>query len=239
MRLRFKQLLANNHGVALIEFALVLPILLLLIFGVIEVTRFIVIAQRLDKAAYSLADITSQYQPATPANEPAEISDSNMEKVVFAQFGRLMQPFDAEEDRVVIMTSIHKEPPSGALKIKWQLAGGGTLSNGATRSVVNGLPPSAVSPAVRDTIATFADEMDILNELTTMQMDENMVVCEVFYEYKPIIRNILLRLPIPIDIAQRTLKRRMFFIPRNGSLLTLPPSFVLLSPPVFAEAVHA
>lgn len=50
----------STSGVALIEFALLLPIMMVLIFGVVELTRFIQANQKLVQASYALADLLTQ-----------------------------------------------------------------------------------------------------------------------------------------------------------------------------------
>lgn len=47
-------------GVALIEFAMALPLLLLLLIGVLELSRFAILQQKLDKLANAMADYVTQ-----------------------------------------------------------------------------------------------------------------------------------------------------------------------------------
>ena len=55
-----KTFLSNRSGVALIEFAIVLPVLLLMLVGMVEATRFAIINQKLDKVANSMSDFVTQ-----------------------------------------------------------------------------------------------------------------------------------------------------------------------------------
>jgi hypothetical protein len=49
-----------NSGVSLIEFAIVLPVLLVMLLGMIEAARFNVFQQKLDKVANSMSDFVSR-----------------------------------------------------------------------------------------------------------------------------------------------------------------------------------
>lgn len=226
-----RKLFSNQHGLALVEFALCAPLLLTLFFGVVELTRFIVIMQKVERASYSLSNMTIQYLPAqNPVVSAAnEISEDNITGNVFPQLSRIMAPNNANEDLRVIITSVVNTAvtPPPTVTINWQIAGGGILANADTFSIVNGLTPAAISPAVQNTPATFTPE--IMAGLADMQQGENMIVVEVFYNYQPIVSDILIRFGMP-SLAQRTLVSRVYSMPREGNLLALPPSFPVAAP---------
>jgi hypothetical protein len=54
-----------NRGVALIEFALILPILLLLVFGGAEITRLVLFHQKIDNATSGVANVITQLDAET------------------------------------------------------------------------------------------------------------------------------------------------------------------------------
>ncbi len=223
--------ISNRRGSALVEFALAAPLLLTLFFGVVELTRFIVIMQKVERASYSLSNIVIQYLPAQdPAvNILGEISEDNMNNSVFPQLASIMNPNNAAGDLRAIVSSVVNTaataPP--VITINWQIAGGGTFTNADTFSVVNGLAPSAINSSVRDTTATFTPE--IMADLANMQQGENIIVVEVFYNYQPLVSDILTRFGMP-SLAQRTIVSRVYSIPRQGNLLALPPSFPVATP---------
>lgn len=64
----------NQKGVALAEFALVLPFLLLLFLGGVEFTRFVQIHQKLDKANNQIASLVTQLDTVNVADLEAIIS---------------------------------------------------------------------------------------------------------------------------------------------------------------------
>ncbi len=123
----------------------------------------------------------------------------------------------------VIFTSVTKDPSDHQVKIDWQKSGGGTLDNGQTVSIVDGLAASAIvgnNPAPEQ-VATFSGNVNITNLLvpgssTGMADGENMIVTEVFYQYKPLVAPLLKS--VGITVTPTTLVRRTFMRPREGDL---------------------
>lgn len=75
--------LRNAQGVGMIEFAFALPVLLLLFAGVVELTRFVLANQKVDKSAASLADFLGQQEDPQGFDE----------KTLASAFGKLLEPF--------------------------------------------------------------------------------------------------------------------------------------------------
>ena len=206
------------------EFVLISPFILLMLFGGIELTRFMVVVQKVDKAAYALADLTAQSQPATADRASSEISVAQMNGTVFPQLQALMDPYDAATNGAAIVASIRRE--RDVIRIKWQIAAPGGYTDGETVSGVSGLSPAAVNAAgasLRDRAATFSG--DTATDIAGMLGYENMIVSEVFFRYRPILSEVLLRLHLPFTLGETTLVRRIYSRPRNGNLICLPPTF--------------
>ncbi len=222
-RFFIKSFLTNQKGLALVEFALFAPLLLVLFYGVVELTRYAIILQKVERTAYSVSNMVGQYLPAkNPAVDPVnEISVDNLNNNVFAQISKMMDPYNANGDMRAIVTSVVSEggfPPV----IQWQIAGGGTLENGDTVSIANGLAPSAIDASVKGTNAVFNGETR--GYLANMQGGENLIAIEVFYDYRPLVSDILTRFGAN-SLARQTLISRVYTMPRYGNLLTLPPTF--------------
>ncbi len=221
-----------SRGIALMEFALVFPFIMLMLLGGLEVSRAIVITQRTEKVGYVIADITSQYLPATSAAATGELSLTELTNNVFPQFSRMMGTYADTSKQAIILTSVVMQ--SGVKKILWQAAGGGSLTTNVV-SVVNGLSPAAIGKGVQGAVATFTggtNTGDIASQLATMVEGENMIVAEVFYSYQPVWASVIGATTAPNSTSAaatiaspKVLVKRMFFRPRNGSLTCLPPTF--------------
>lgn len=225
----FQRLIPDKRGLALIEFALVMPFILLLLFAGVELTRFMLIVQKVDKSAYAMADLVAQYMPATADRRDGEIDMDEMNNVVFRQFQALMDPYDASANGSVIISSVRRE--RDVVRIKWQVASPG-YTDGETTSIVSGLSPAGVNAAsssLRDRAASFTG--DTAAEMANMLGYENMIVSEVFFRYRPILSDILASgfemrdIDTPFFLGETTLVRRLYARPRNGNMICLPPTF--------------
>jgi Flp pilus assembly protein TadG len=62
LRRRYRRFVASRRGVVAIEFAMILPVLLLAFLGTIDAGRAIAVYMKVHSATYTLASITNQYQ---------------------------------------------------------------------------------------------------------------------------------------------------------------------------------
>lgn len=238
-----KKFFCAEQGVALIEFALLFPFFFLLLFGGIEMTRLLVIQQRLERAGYVLADITTQYLPATKAQAASEINETMLRDNVFPQLTRIMVPYQDSKRQAIILTSVKKE--GGSAKVMWQIAskvdsltGCDTMApKNCVVSVVDGLSPGAITPAVVGRPTSFPPEFDA--QVQAMPDQENIIVSEVFYYYQPILDTLLVgvgkaggagAMGFNFFVPARIYVKRTFFAPRNGAMFYLPPSFPAPTP---------
>ena len=227
--------LRAEQGVAMVEFAFVFPFLFLLIFGATEMSRFLLIQQRLERAPFMLGDIVAQYAPASSKGQSGEISVDQMNNNVFPQFSRVLGTFSSKKDQAIIITSFLKS--GGIKRIEWQIASGADTLAGCDQeptphcvhSIVNDYQPSDISPAVLGTATKFPKEIDDL--LAVMPDNTNMLVTEIFYEYRPILMKQLQAVNALSDgnnsfyLSTRIYAKHAFTAPRKGQMLSLPPSF--------------
>jgi len=153
-------ILRCRQGVALIEFALTLPILILLFLGAVELTRFAILHQKLDKAAGAMADFVTQ------ANS---ISDSDLDAFADA-VAQIMGPFGYSGTVVfssVLVTNTPIAPCTGsnAACISWQRA-----KLGGDASKIGSEGGNAILPSGFD-----------------LQDGQNIIVAEVYFDYDPLL----------------------------------------------------
>lgn len=106
-----------RRGVAAVEFALTLPLWITLFMGMTDGCYFLLANEKVDRIAYSVTDIVTQYQVITIAN----LND------ILLAAGQLMSPMNFGANGVVIVTSVF-QPATGAPIVEWQYSGGGTLT---------------------------------------------------------------------------------------------------------------
>ncbi len=88
--------LRDERGFAAGEFALWLPVILLIIFGCFDATRYIMIHQKLDRAATQAADLVGQSDGMTAG----QLDD------IYAAAIAQMEPYDMEGNGEIIVSSV-------------------------------------------------------------------------------------------------------------------------------------
>ena len=109
--------LRKQDGIAAVEFALFLPILLTMFIGVVEITRYIIITQKTEKAAVTMSDLVAQSD---------DVSTSDLDILVEAA-GEVMKPLDFSTSGFVIVSSVSRVGSNPAT-INWQYTGGGDFT---------------------------------------------------------------------------------------------------------------
>lgn len=146
-----------RRGVAAVEFALTLPIWIMLLLGVGDGAYFLLVNEKVDRIAYTVTDIVTQYQTITKAN----LNDISLAA------SQLMQPISfSGGNGVVIISSIY-QPATGSPVVEWQYMYPNNQSSQTSKvGSVNG---TAILP----------------NGLT-LNANDNVIVSEVYYQFTPI-----------------------------------------------------
>jgi Flp pilus assembly protein TadG len=116
-------------GNVAVEFALALPVLLLMMLGSAEMARFVILHQKLDRVATTISDLVSRAET---------ISESQIEDI-FNAAGEVAEPFDLANLGVVVVSSITNADGEGAV-IAWQRSGGGSYSAASELGVAGDEP---------------------------------------------------------------------------------------------------
>ncbi|MGB4100860.1 MAG: TadE/TadG family type IV pilus assembly protein [Alphaproteobacteria bacterium] len=146
----------SERGVAAVEFSLMLPILLVLLLGGMDLTRYMLYQQKVDRISFSVTDLVAQSQ---------SVSVAKMNDIALAA-AQIMQPFPFGTQGVIIVSSIYKDPTQSFPVIRWQYIGGGTLGRGSKIGNVNGTPT-------------------LPNGLTLNDKD-NVIITEAYYVFDPV-----------------------------------------------------
>lgn len=156
MRNHLRRLRRDARGVAAIEFALLLPMLLALLIGCLEVTFKIWSTQKAEKLAVTLSDVIAQSTAVTA---------SDLTKLMGA-VNKIMDPFPFEEEKgKVIISSVYWQQDDDAPKVNWQCEDGDYDASSEF--------------GVKNADATLPAGF-------TLSKKDNIIVAEVFYEYEPI-----------------------------------------------------
>jgi Flp pilus assembly protein TadG len=153
---KIRRFFRQEYGVAATEFALLLPILITVLMGCFEASRYILLRQKLDRASSSVADLVSQ---ATGGITSAMLTD------IFIAAEAQTEPFNLEDRGRVIVTSVYRAAADEDPIIEWQCQGGGTYT------------------AVSRVGSVKGGEADM--STIDMGAGWNVIVSEVYYDYQP------------------------------------------------------
>jgi len=154
----------DRRGVAAIEFALILPILLVLALGCFEVPRYVLLWQRLERASSGVSDLVAQADEPITANQMTDI---------FSAAKIMMQPYAVLTNGSIVVTSINNPTGGTGVKNTWRIACG-TVNNTGKLGAVGATPtgsafPNALSPAI----------------------DNEVLVTEVYFTYTPVFKSFI------------------------------------------------
>ncbi len=146
----------DRRGAVLVEMAAAIPVLIVLLLGSIEMAQYLLINQKLNRAASTMADLVSQ---------PATITEAEVD-ALFDAAVHLMSPFDLENSGRVIVTSVSRDEGEDTPTVDWQREGAGTFS--VTSHIGNPTGP-----------ATMPSGFEV-------REGENLITAEIFFDYEPL-----------------------------------------------------
>lgn len=161
--------ICGAEGVGLIEFAFALPVLLVLLAGVIEMTRFVLANQKVNKTANSLADFLGQQE------DPGGFNINTLDSA----FSKLLDPFDSSKARYIV-TGIELGEDGTTPMIVWQKPSGGsgsTVGSGVGNTAnIQGLKlqqgEQVIAAEVFYTHSTILDDVGGISEALDFDGDE-------------------------------------------------------------------
>lgn len=169
-RRTLRQLGPDTSGLALIEFAYTLPILLMLSLGGAELTNFITVKMRLSQIALQIADNAARMGTGT-ATQAKMVSETDINDL-FAGAQLSSGGLDLRTNGRVILSDLEeKNSAAPKYRVVWQrcygLKTGYTSSYGAVNANVNGMGETG--------------------RLVTAQSSTPTMFVEVRYDYQPIV----------------------------------------------------
>jgi Flp pilus assembly protein TadG len=132
--LRFAKLAADRRGIAATEFAMLLPMMLVLFVGVTEVGQAIAISRKVTITGRTVTDLVSQY---------SALSTTDMTNLLSAA-GQVMSPYPSSN--VTVIVSEISTNSSSVATITWSVAQNGTAyTKGTQVTLPSGLSAPNIS----------------------------------------------------------------------------------------------
>ncbi len=160
---RARAFIQEHRGAAMIEFAMILPVLSLLAVGGAEAGRYVLAQQKVSRMASNISDLTSR--------EPA-LSNQDIDQV-FDAAEYIMSPFDIGPSTIIIISSVSKDGEDDDPVVNWQRSGAGSLSNTSRVGVPGG---SASMP-----------------NGVELRAGQDVIIAESFYRFEPLVSSALFR----------------------------------------------
>lgn len=168
IRSQFEKFNASERGVAVIEFALIMPFMLLLYFGTVEGSRALAYDRRLNSAAAALGDLVARTKSSLTT---AELND------YFLASRITMTPYDPDALQQVV-TCVYVDEDGNSTVIWSQGNNGGTAH---TVSANYDLPEAMTDIASESYVIVSEAEMDY-NPLTDLIFESTInLYKEQFY----------------------------------------------------------
>ena len=163
----------DQRGVAAVEFAIILPFMLTLYLGVVELSKGYMASQRMTLVARTLADLTAQQQQLQSGGT-TNITDSIMSNI-FGASAAIMAPYSTTNLKMTLSQILLSNKSDGTCcqaKTDWTIT-----NNGGTARPCQVLTPSNVAPVSTTTIPT--------GFTTAPATPGPIVVSDVTYQYIP------------------------------------------------------
>jgi len=173
------RLARDRSGIAATEFAVILPMMLVMLFGTIEITSGVSADRKVTLVARTLSDLVSQ---------ATTVTDSDMKNVFSASYG-VLSPFSTADASATI-TEVYINTAKVA-KVQWSKSG--TVSQSGT-TVTASLTTSTKKQG--DTV-TIPAGLVVANTY--------LIMSEVSYTYKPVIGYVVAK--AGINLADTTYTR--------------------------------
>jgi Flp pilus assembly protein TadG len=212
MRLAAVRLFEDSRGLAAVEFAFILPLMLVMLFGTIEVSSGVAVDRKVTLIARTLSDLTSQAAPDPLVKNAnyAPVNDTYLQNVFTASIA-ILKPYDALPTRVQL-SEIYVDT-QGVAKIQWSKA--------------------AIIPSNTDTQATLANSTWTAGATVTnvipvalLVKQTYLIFSEVSYDYTPVGIGYFLKNHLTLKDVAYSRPRQVLCLVYNNLLpvLVTPPT---------------
>jgi Flp pilus assembly protein TadG len=171
MSLRVRGLLNDCRGIAAVEFAVIVPIMLVMFFGVVEFSSAIAVYRKATLVARTLSDLTSQMKDS--------VADADLTS--FGQTAKaILTPYAASPLSASI-TELYVEPGTLSVKVQWSTA----LSIDSLGNVT--------------LVASAHHKKDVVIIPQTLKISGTYLIwSEVGYTYKPAVGYVMAPAGVPL-----------------------------------------
>ena len=185
MRIAAARLLADSSGIAATEFAVIVPLMLTMFFGTVEISSGVAVDRKVTLIARTLSDLTSQAAPSTPGMWWAPVNDAYLQNAFTASIA-ILTPY-VPTPATMQLSEVYVDL-SGTARIVWSKAA--TIGSGATQATLT------TSTRIAGDVVTGVVPSQLLVRQTYM------IFSEVSYLYTPLGIGYVMKANVPLkDVA--------------------------------------
>jgi len=159
-----RRFLKDADGIAAIEFALILPVMFIIFFGVVEVSNLLSEDRRVTRVASTVADLVAQDNIVTVAE---------LEGIFEASSAIMGPPEEGEAQVSIVVTSIVMDE-DGDIEVDWSRA-----KNGTPRGTDDVSPPDGILEP--NTSVILAETSFEFSPLVAVLLDAHYTLEDEFY----------------------------------------------------------
>jgi len=162
---QMKQFIQDNRGIAAVEFALCMPLLLLLFLGGYEYARYMLIHVKMENIAFTISDIITQQ---------TSVTNGQLTQYTIAA-SEIMQPYDFGSGSGAVYISSVNKTAGNSQTVSWQYEYNTDAPGHIRTSKVGDEDANATLPGAL-----------ALND------EETVLVTEVFFDFEPVFGGFML-----------------------------------------------
>lgn len=198
--LQLRRFARDRRGLAAVEFAFVLPLMLVMFFGTVEFSSGVAVDRKVTLMARTLSDLTSQ----SPS-----VADTDLTNFFSASVG-IMTPYDPSPTKATL-SEIYVDTTSVA-KIKWSKAA--TMASGATQATLT------------TSTRNVGDNVTNIVPSALLVPGTYLIFSEISYVYKPTIGYVMAKSGVSLSDVSYTRPRQSLCViyptPTTGALPNCP-----------------
>jgi Flp pilus assembly protein TadG len=204
LRARHKavDMLADCRGIAATEFAVIVPIMLVLLFNTIDFSAGIAVNRKVTLIARALSDLTAQTPPPSLNSTSATMTDTYLQNVFTASIA-IVAPY-APSPVKATLSEIYVDS-TGVAKIVWTKSAI-VSSDAATQATLTTSPPPRVA----------GEDVTSLLPSNLLVRKTYMIFSEVSYLYVPTIGYLMAKSGITLQDVAYTRPRQAYCVIYGG-----------------------
>lgn len=205
MRYAIARLCKDSSGIAATEFAVIVPLMLVLFFGTVEFSSGLAVDRKVTMVARTLSDLTSQ-SPPTTSNSPSSMVNDNYLRNVFTASIAILQPYSATPTQATL-SEIYIDSNLVA-RIQWSKAA--TIASGASQATLTTSSHNA------------GDIVTVPPQLSVRQT--YLILSEVSYRYVPTIGYVMASSGVNLADSAYTRPRQVVCVVYNNTPASTCPT---------------